>query len=195
MAGERPARRRPAIVGAMAVSRSKSAAEGSSLRIGLVADTHGLVRPEALGALAGSDVIIHAGDIGKPEVIEALEAIAPVHAIRGNVDRDAWAEVYPETLDLELGGARIHVAHDRKALGPEVAAADVVVTGHSHKPLIERMDGTLYVNPGSAGPRRFSLPVSVARLVVDCDDIEAELLELEVPPPKRRSRNRRNEHR
>ncbi len=132
-------------------------------RIGLISDTHGLLRPQALDALRGCELIVHAGDVGKPEVLAALRALAPLHAIRGNIDVQPWAQVLPETLDLEIDGVRVHVRHDLKTLGPDVRA-DVVVTGHSHKPLIETRDGVLYVNPGSAGPRRFSLPVTVATL-------------------------------
>jgi len=150
--------------------------------VGLISDTHGLLRDAALNALTGSAHIIHAGDIGKPRVLEDLRAIAPLSAIRGNVDREPWADAYPHTLDLQLGGAKIHVAHDRKQLNinAEASGIDVVVTGHSHKPLIERVGAVTYVNPGSAGPRRFRLPIAVALLELHSDNITARIVEL--PP-------------
>ncbi|MCD0246293.1 metallophosphoesterase family protein [Xanthomonas melonis] len=132
-------------------------------RIGLISDTHGLLRPEALAALAGCAQIIHAGDVGKPQVLEALQALAPLHVIAGNIDDQPWAADLPQTLDLQIDGVRIHVLHDLKTLTPQVRA-DVVVSGHSHVPAIQTRDGVLYVNPGSAGPRRFRLPISVATL-------------------------------
>ena len=136
------------------------------LRIGLISDTHGLLRPQACAALAGVAHILHAGDIGKAEVLNELERIAPVSAIRGNNDTAAWAAAIPETLTVELGGLRIHLLHDLKelALDPAAEGIAVVVTGHSHKPSIYGRNDVLFVNPGSAGPRRFSLPVSVALL-------------------------------
>ena len=136
------------------------------MRIGLVSDTHGLMRPEALRALRGADVIIHGGDVGTPAVLEALRAIAPrVVAVRGNNDRGAWARGLGEVVTLELEGRSVHVLHDLHELAPNVEA-DVVVSGHSHKPLVREENGTLYVNPGSAGPRRFSLPICVAWLTL-----------------------------
>ncbi|NZA24952.1 metallophosphoesterase family protein [Luteimonas sp. SJ-92] len=138
------------------------------MRIGLISDTHGLLRPEALAFLRGSDHIVHAGDIGAPEVLDALADVAPLSAIRGNVDSGAWAAAIPETLRLELGGTRLLVLHDLKQLecDPAAEGIEVVVSGHSHRPRIEERGGVLYVNPGSAGRRRFSLPVSAAELVV-----------------------------
>ncbi|MEA9566275.1 metallophosphoesterase family protein [Xanthomonas sp. WHRI 8932A] len=133
------------------------------LRIGLVSDTHGLLRPEAVTALAGCAALIHAGDVGKPDVLAALQALAPVHAIAGNIDDKPWAAVLPQTLDLVIAGVRIHVLHDLKTLAADVAA-EVVISGHSHMPSVHSRNGVLYVNPGSAGPRRFSLPISVATL-------------------------------
>ncbi|KQR08171.1 MULTISPECIES: metallophosphoesterase family protein [Xanthomonas] len=133
------------------------------LRIGLVSDTHGLLRPEAVTALAGCAALIHAGDVGKPDVLAALQALAPVHAIAGNIDDKPWAAALPQTLDLVIAGVRIHVLHDLKTLAADVAA-EVVISGHSHMPSVHSRDGVLYVNPGSAGPRRFSLPISVATL-------------------------------
>lgn len=139
-----------------------------SVSVGLISDTHGLLRPEALAALRGSRHIIHAGDIGEPAVLEALARIAPVTAVRGNNDTGPWALRLPETRTVELGGAKIFVIHDLKALDFDPAAAgyQVVVAGHSHRPGSERRAGVLYVNPGSAGPRRFELPVAVATLRV-----------------------------
>jgi putative phosphoesterase len=139
------------------------------VRIGLVSDTHGLIRPEALRFLEGSDAIVHAGDIGKPEVLDALRAIAPLHAIRGNNDTADWAARLPPTLTVELAGVRLHVVHDAHALGrePPPPGTQAVVCGHSHKPLVEQRAGYLLVNPGSAGPRRFKLPVTAAEMLVD----------------------------
>ena len=135
-------------------------------RIGLISDTHGLLRPEAVRALSGVQHIIHAGDIGRPEILAELRAIAPVDAVRGNNDQGAWANRIPETLTLGFGGLRIHVIHDVKELelDPRAARFDVVVSGHSHKPMVVERDGVCFVNPGSAGPRRFKLPVTLAYL-------------------------------
>jgi putative phosphoesterase len=135
----------------------------SAAFIGLISDTHGLLREEAVGALAGASLIVHAGDVGKAEVLEELRRIAPVVAVRGNVDRGVWAAALPETAVVEPG---IFVIHDVKELAVDVAAAGyrVVVSGHSHKPSRAEFGGVLYVNPGAAGPRRFRLPVSAARL-------------------------------
>lgn len=134
--------------------------------IGLISDTHGLLRPEALRALKGSDLIIHAGDVGGPEILDELRRLAPVVAVKGNVDMDAWCSDLPETAVAETGFALIYVLHDVKALDLKPAAAGMamVVSGHSHKPLRGEREGVLYVNPGSAGPRRFNLPVTVARV-------------------------------
>jgi hypothetical protein len=152
---------------------------GDHLRIGVIADTHGLLREEAAAALAGCDRILHAGDVGAPAVLDALRAIAPVHAIAGNVDRGAWADALPQRLVLALGGVRIRMLHDRKALAPgEAADVDVVVSGHSHQPRLETVDGVLYLNPGSAGPRRFRLPVSVGYLHIAHGTVRGELREL-----------------
>jgi putative phosphoesterase len=134
--------------------------------IGLISDTHGLLRPEALRALKGSDLIIHAGDVGGPEILEELGRLAPIVAVKGNVDTDAWCFDLPETAVAEAGSALIYVLHDVRALDLKPAAAGIamVVSGHSHKSLSEEREGVLYVNPGSAGPRRFNLPVTVARV-------------------------------
>jgi putative phosphoesterase len=138
------------------------------MKIGVISDTHGLLRPEAEQRLAGVAHIIHAGDIGKPDVVDRLRRIAPVTAIRGNVDTGPWAEAYPETTLVTLGGRRIHVLHDLQELqlDPASAGIDVVITGHSHRPRIETGQSVLYLNPGSAGPRRFKLPITLAILDV-----------------------------
>jgi uncharacterized protein len=150
--------------------------------IGVISDTHRLLRPEAEAALAGSDLIVHAGDIGDVAVLDRLGAIAPVTAVRGNNDRGAWAARLGETEVLEVSGRRLYVLHDLKtlALDPRAAGVDVVIAGHSHRPSVERRDGVLYVNPGSAGPRRFSLPVSLARITIDNDQLHAKIVELAV---------------
>ena len=150
------------------------------IRIGLISDTHGLLRPEALDVLRGSDFIVHAGDIGEG-ILEALSTIAPVTAVRGNNDRAPWAERIAETEWLRFGEVMLHVLHDLADLSidPAAAGVDVVVTGHSHRPKIERRSGVLYVNPGSAGPVRFSLPVSLALLQISGKDVTARIVELE----------------
>ena len=134
--------------------------------IGLISDTHGLMRPEALVALRGSDLIIHAGDIGRPEIIDQLRALAPMVAIRGNIDAGDWAAQLPEMTVVEVSGALIYVIHDigQMDLDPAAEGFNVVVSGHSHKPGHNERNGVMYVNPGSAGPRRFRLPITVARL-------------------------------
>jgi putative phosphoesterase len=139
---------------------------GTLKTIGLISDTHGLLRPEAVRALSGVQHIIHAGDIGGPEILEQLRAIAPVDAVRGNNDKGAWAAQIPVYLALELEGVSIHVLHDVNEIDvdPVAAGFDVVVSGHSHKPMVTERDGVQFVNPGSAGPRRFKLPVTIARL-------------------------------
>lgn len=150
--------------------------------VGVISDTHGLLRPQALEALQAAELILHAGDIGKREVLDELEAIAPVVAVRGNNDDDhTWAQDIPAELSLELGGKRIFMLHDRKQLAfdPRREGYDLVVTGHSHKPVIERENGVLYLNPGSAGPRRFKLPVSAAIVEIENQAIEARLVALD----------------
>ena len=148
--------------------------------IGLISDTHGLLRAEATHALAGVHHIIHAGDIGAPEVLDALRAVAPVTAVRGNNDRDAWASRIPDRATVELAGIRVYVLHDLKDLDLDPAAADyqVVVAGHSHRPSVQKRNGVLFVNPGSAGPRRFSLPVAVGFLDVVAGTIRARIREI-----------------
>jgi uncharacterized protein len=154
-------------------------------RIGLISDTHGLLRPEALSFLRGSDVIVHAGDIGNAGVLEALAGIAPVTAVRGNNDTGSWAAALPETAFLRFGAMLLYALHDLAALDIDAHAngVRVVVCGHSHRPRIEERDGVLYVNPGSAGPRRFRLPVSVAELLVDGASVVPRLVELALRPP------------
>lgn len=139
---------------------------GDAAIIGLISDTHGLMRPEALTALEGSDLIIHAGDVGKAGIIEQLRAVAPVVAVRGNIDKGAWASQLPLTSVAEGRSALIYVLHDIQQLDldPAVAEFNVVVSGHSHKPSHTERSGVIYLNPGSAGPRRFQLPITVARL-------------------------------
>lgn len=148
--------------------------------IGVISDTHGLLRPEALAALQGSDYIIHAGDIGDPRILDKLAAIAPLTAVRGNVDDEAWAQKIPATNVLELGEVSIYVLHSLQDLDlkPEAAKFAVVVYGHSHVPTQEWKNGVLYFNPGSAGPRRFKLPVSVGRLVLTNGKVESETVKL-----------------
>ena len=148
--------------------------------IGVISDTHGLLRPEAVAVLAKSDFIIHAGDVGDPVILARLRAIAPVTAVRGNVDSGNLARELPKTNVLEVGGTAIYVLHilDELDLKPEAAGFAAVISGHSHKPHRETKNGVLYFNPGSAGPKRFDLPVSVGRLQVDKGRITAEIVEL-----------------
>jgi uncharacterized protein len=150
--------------------------------IGVISDTHGLVRPEAVGALRGAEMILHAGDVGGPRVLEALGAVAPVVAVRGNNDKGECADSLPEWKVVEVGAVFVYLLHDLKEVGlsPSGAGFRVVVSGHSHKPSVEERNGVLYLNPGSAGPRRFSLPVSVARLRVSGEAVDAEVIELRV---------------
>jgi putative phosphoesterase len=151
------------------------------MRLGLISDTHGLLRPEALAALQGSGRIVHAGDIGNAGILEQLARIAPVTAVRGNNDHGPWAEALPETAWLQLEGVAVCIVHDLKTLQLD-RPADVVIAGHSHKPLVERREGTLFVNPGSAGPRRFSLPVSVGELLLEGGSITPRLVTLDIAP-------------
>jgi putative phosphoesterase len=147
------------------------------MKIGVISDTHGLLRAEAEQQLAGVAHIVHAGDIGRPEVIARLRQIAPVTAIRGNVDTGDWAECYPDTETVRIGGRSFHVLHDINDLriDPVSSGIDVVISGHSHQPRIETVDGVLYLNPGSAGPRRFSLPITLAILQLDESSLRPEL--------------------
>lgn len=154
----------------------------SSKCVGVISDTHGLLREEAIAALQGSELIIHAGDIGTPAVLERLREIAPVHAVRGNNDRDGWARALPVTDVVEVGALQVYLLHDLNDLDIDPAAAGfaAVITGHTHKPAAYARDGVLYLNPGSAGPRRFTLPIALARLVVSTLGIEHEIVELAV---------------
>src|SRR4051794_30387836 len=148
-------------------------------RIGIISDTHGLLRPEAEQRLAGVDHILHAGDIGRPEIIDTLRRIAPVTAIRGNVDSGEWAREYPDTALLRLAGISIYVLHDLKTLQADSATGiDVIVSGHSHVPKIETVGGVLYLNPGSAGRRRFNLPITLATLAVTPEGLRPEIHDL-----------------
>jgi len=159
------------------------------VRIGLISDTHGLLRPEAISFLRGSDHIVHAGDIGHAEILAQLSALAPVTAVRGNNDKGPWAEDIPQTEFVQIGEITIYALHDVAQLDidPQAAGVRVVVSGHSHQPSAQQREGVLYVNPGSAGPRRFRLPISVAELVVEGDAVSARLVELAIDNPGRRS--------
>src|ERR1700751_4700189 len=148
--------------------------------IGVISDTHGLLRPEAVEVLRGVSLILHAGDVGTPEVLEKLREIAPVMAVRGNVDRGAWASTLQHSEVIESEGVSIYMVHilDELDLKPEAAGFSAVVYGHSHKPACELSNGVLYFNPGSAGPRRFKLPVTVGKLVVDGGAVRGEIVEI-----------------
>jgi putative phosphoesterase len=150
-------------------------------RIGLISDTHGLLRDEAVRALAGSELILHAGDVGKPGILDELRKLAPVAAVRGNVDTAKWAKELPETAMLKAGDVTIYMLHDRNALDlqPNAAGIQIVISGHSHQPEETELDGVWYLNPGSAGPRRFRLPVTVARLDLGAKPWHFELVHLE----------------
>lgn len=150
--------------------------------VGVISDTHGLLRPEALDVLRGSDMIIHAGDVGKPEVIDRLGEVAPVHVVCGNIDQGSWAAALPMTELVEVGDHRFFVLHDIAQLDVNPAAAGfaAVVFGHSHRPSIETRNGVLFLNPGSAGPRRFKLPITVARVKTSGRHIRADIVDLGV---------------
>jgi len=150
------------------------------LIIGVISDTHGLLRPEALSALRGSDYIVHAGDIGDPDILKRLSEIAPLTAIRGNVDREPWAQKVPATNVLDVKGVSIYILHNLNELDlkPEAAGFAGVVYGHSHVPKQETKNGVLYFNPGSAGPRRFRLPVTIGRLKVEGGKVSGEIVEV-----------------
>ena len=152
--------------------------EENFILIGVISDTHGLLRPEALASLRGSEHIIHAGDVGKPEILEQLGEIAPVTAVRGNIDKGTWALKLPETQVVELSGISIYVLHDlgRLDLKPQAAGFKVVISGHSHVPKQELRDGVLYFNPGSAGPRRFKLPITVGRIFIENGEVRGEIV-------------------
>jgi|SRR5262245_28053644 uncharacterized protein len=150
--------------------------------VGVISDTHGLMRPQALAALRGCDLIIHAGDVGKPEVLEALRAIAPTHAVRGNIDTDAWAQALPLTQRIAVGEHAVFVLHEiaHLDLDPAAAGFSAVVFGHSHMPSIETRAGVLFLNPGSAGPRRFKLPIALARVRVSGPELRPQIEQLAV---------------
>ena len=151
-------------------------------RIGLISDTHGLLRPQAIEALRGSELILHAGDVGKPEILDALKKRAPVVAVRGNVDKSDWANALRETAVAEAGGILLYVLHDLNTLdlNPAAAGFHVVVSGHSHQPGKFERDGVLYINPGSAGPRRFQLPAMMVRLNLQSRPFAVEFVELKI---------------
>ncbi|MBM4263480.1 MAG: metallophosphoesterase family protein [Deltaproteobacteria bacterium] len=148
--------------------------------VGVISDTHGLVRPEALAALRGVDLIIHAGDIGKAEVLDSLARVAPVFAIRGNNDAGPWAEALPDVLELKIASTKLHVIHNLQELpqAPFVRGTQLVISGHSHKPVHRVAEGIHYLNPGSAGPRRFKLPIALARVSIGAALVAAEIIEL-----------------
>lgn len=164
------------------MARKDACVQTQLTRVGLISDTHGLLRPEAVVALQGSQLIVHAGDVGNPEILESLRKIAPVVAVRGNVDKGRWAQKLPVTAVAEAGAVLIYVLHDVSALdlNPRAAGFQVVVSGHSHKPGKMEREGVLYINPGSAGPRRFQLPVTVARLDLGTTPFAAEFVELDI---------------
>jgi hypothetical protein len=154
----------------------------TKLRIGVISDTHGLLRPQAVEALKGVNLIIHAGDVGSPEILEKLGRIAPVHAVRGNTDRGEWARDLPLTEVVDAGEIQLYVLHDLHTLDldPRAAGFAAVIFGHSHRPLLEWRNGVLYLNPGSAGPRRFTLPVSMAYLKIQGKSLQPEFVPLAV---------------
>jgi len=146
--------------------------------VGVISDTHGLLRPEVIPAFKHVDLILHAGDIGDPEVLENLSAVAPVIAVRGNNDREKWAQGIPETRIVPIGDIRVYMIHDVKEMDRTPSGCQAVIVGHSHRPSIENREGILFLNPGSAGPRRFKLPICVARLTVRGSALTARLVEL-----------------
>lgn len=152
------------------------------MSIGVISDTHGLLRPEAIEALKGVDLVLHAGDVGSPRILEELRRIAPVVAVIGNTDTGGWTSDLPQREVVRAGAVQILVLHDLHEIDLHPAAADVrvIVSGHSHKPSVEEQNGVLYVNPGSAGPRRFKLPISVARLTIEGAAVSGQIIELSV---------------
>lgn len=156
--------------------------ERAPLKVGLLSDTHGLLRPEARAQLISCDYIVHGGDVGDPKILEELSALAPLTVVRGNNDTERWAKKLKPTELIRLGGVFVHVLHDLKELDLQLAAnkVSVVVSGHSHKPKIEERSGVLYVNPGSCGPRRFKLPISMGELLIDGSEVKARTFELHV---------------
>lgn len=150
------------------------------LRIGVISDTHGLLRSEAVDALRAADHIIHAGDIGKLEILQSLAKIAPLTVVRGNNDMDSWAEAIPDSQHLRFDDMNVYVIHDLNKLdiAPSAAGVSVVISGHSHQPLIQERDGVLYLNPGSAGPRRFKLPIALAELLIEGKSVTPRIIQL-----------------
>ena len=150
------------------------------MRVGLISDTHGLLRPEALDFLAGCNYIVHGGDIGNAAILERLADIAPLTTVRGNNDREAWARAIPVSAQLTIGGVVLHAIHDIKELDIDPAAVGVrsVVSGHSHRPSCSERNGVLYINPGSAGRRRFSLPISAAELIIEGNTVRPRIVTL-----------------
>jgi len=149
--------------------------------IGVISDTHGLLRPEILKVFKGCRHIVHAGDIGDPHIIDELSKIAPVTAVRGNCDRDGWAYGFPKTETVRIGDIHFYLLHDLNQLdlNPKAAGFDAVISGHTHRPLLEHRDGVIYLNPGSAGPKRFTLPAGAARLRVEGKSIDVEFIKLD----------------
>jgi uncharacterized protein len=164
------------------VLRLRTTKKSDTHVIGLISDTHGLIRPEALEALKGAELIIHAGDIGTPEVIDALKKIAPLVAIKGNNDTGIWAKRLPDTTSVKTADAKLFIIHNVKELNCDhlTRGFHVVISGHSHKPSVLTRDGVLFVNPGSAGPRRFKLPIAVGKLFIQKRQVHAEIIELAV---------------
>jgi putative phosphoesterase len=154
-------------------------------QIGVISDTHGLLRPQALAALRGSELIIHAGDVGDPQILAALGKIAPLSAVRGNTDRGSWTKELPATQIIKFERYSIYVLHDLNELelNPASAGFHAIISGHSHRSKIETKDGVLYFNPGSAGPRRFDLPISVGRLTISDGGLQAEIVDLGLVAP------------
>ena len=161
---------------------STAMANQSRIVVGVISDTHGLLRPEALVPLHGSDLIIHAGDVGDPEILDRLREIAPTFAVRGNIDTSPWARALPLTEVVEAGRVQCYVLHNLLDLGldPKAAGFAVVISGHTHRPHVQVRHDVLYLNPGSAGPRRFTLPIAVARIEVNGSHISHEIIELQV---------------
>lgn len=154
------------------------------MKIGVISDTHGLLRPEAIDALQGSELIVHAGDVGDPAILDRLRQVAPTTAVRGNIDTASWARQLPLTEVVDAGGVQLYVLHQLALLDldPRAAGFAVVISGHTHRPEAEERHGVLYLNPGSAGPRRFSLPIALARLDVTATRVSHEIVELPVKP-------------
>jgi uncharacterized protein len=158
--------------------RSSKASESKGTTVGVISDTHGLLRPEVIDAFRHVELILHAGDIGDPKVLEGLRAIAPVFAVRGNNDREGWANDIPETRIVPIGDAHVFMIHDIKEMDKSQSCCEAVVAGHSHRPSVEKREGVLFLNPGSAGPRRFKLPICVARLTIRGSAVSAKLIEI-----------------